>query len=59
MDVFECHEDPDRVASGETGGWIIAHKRILKDLGVHIRWNCEHKAYEIVQEENLTPICGC
>ena len=59
LNVFECHTDSDLVASSQTGGWIVAHKRELKDLGIYVRWNCEDKIYEIVGEENAPPECSC
>jgi hypothetical protein len=58
--VFECHKQfPGRVASSQTGGWALSHKRLLKDLGIYVRWNCVNQAYEIIQEEDSTPVCNC
>ena len=60
VDIFECPKrHPGYTAAGETGGWIIAHKQILNDSGVFVRWNCEKKMYEITQAENQTALCGC
>lgn len=58
--VFECHKQfPGRVASGQTGGWVLSHKRLLKDLGIYVHWNCVNQAYEIIQAEDSTPVCNC
>ena len=62
LNLFECPAQypDDWIPSGGTGGWIIAHKRLLWDQGVYVRWNCESKAYEIASDErNSNPICGC
>ena len=61
LNVAECPQDhPGRVVSGETNGWILAHKEELQKLGVRVRWNCGKKMYEPVNEERtLPPVCGC
>jgi hypothetical protein len=59
LSVAECPNlYPGRVASGETMGWISAHKQELRKLGDAVQWNCEKKQYEIVTREQ-TPSAKC
>jgi hypothetical protein len=59
LHVFECQKQfPGRVASGQTGGWVLSHKRLLEDVGIFVRWNCVTQADEIM-EEDAPPICNC
>jgi len=61
LDVAECPNlYPGRVVSGETNGWIFAHKEELRKLGVAVQWNCETKIYEVVTgEQTPSALCGC
>ena len=48
LDIFENPDKyPNRMASGETGGWVLSHKRELKELGYSVRWNNDKKLYEL------------
>ncbi|HTP07988.1 MAG TPA: hypothetical protein VMP08_07040 [Anaerolineae bacterium] len=60
LDVLECRDDhPERIASGETGGWVFSARERLQKLGVVVRWNCEKKVYEIGPTGVTKPVCGC
>jgi hypothetical protein len=48
LDAYERPEEyPGFVSSGETGGWVLTHKELLKDEGVRVKWNAEKMQYEI------------
>jgi len=58
VDSVEC---PDRypltVDTGETTSWTRNQKRVLKELGYSVRWNCREMKYEIAESEE--PVCDC
>lgn len=48
-DELEAYNEPEnfpnRKPSGETGGWIHAHKEKLAELGVEVEWDRARKKY--------------
>jgi hypothetical protein len=52
LDVYErpdAYREQGRVASGETAGWVTAHREELSKLGVVVKWNPQKQLYEIVK----------
>jgi hypothetical protein len=50
LDVYENPQKyPNRIASGETGGWVEAHRKILKEKHTKIKWDTENQKYIIVK----------
>jgi hypothetical protein len=50
LDVCERPDaHPGIVDTGETNGWIYAHKEELAKLGVEVRWNVDKMMYEVLK----------
>lgn|GEM_PF-3438765 len=53
LDVHERpNAYPNRKPHGETNGWIVEHKRLLKELNAIIIWNSNNLQYELNKTDN-------
>jgi hypothetical protein len=55
IDALEAYERPELGISqtGEVGGWVFMHQRLLARWGYRARWNVTLRRYELVPSTTL------